>query len=129
MIMEELLTLDDFNPMEIAYSWESLFLSVIVYTITKSIKEIVKIVAVKDRSKEIWFKNVVMPVLPLVIGSLSAVLFPFKPQAILRYSEVNEVNKWLVYAGYGAVVGQFADYMHHRIKDVLEVASRKKTKD
>jgi hypothetical protein len=112
----------DLSVMEILYCWQSVILAAGVSVITKSIKNVFIIAAGDDEVKQAWARHVALPIVPLVLGSISAVVFPLHPTALSRYIEQDHVQTpWLVYFCYGGAVGTFADYMYQRVNGVLKV--------
>lgn len=112
------------GPLSFLYSWESLLLSVIIYSVTRSVKHGVLIISKTREIENRWVRYVLFPLVPLVVGSIVCVLIPIHPQQIKDYAAGSGVNKNLFFMAYGAALGQFADYLHHRIRGILKVKEK-----
>ena len=112
----------DLSVMEILYCWQSIVLSAGVHVATRSMKNVLLLLAGANEVRQAWAKHVALPVVPLFLGMLAAVVFPLHPAQLIKYVEQDHVKSpWLVYAAYGGAIGTFADYIHHRISGVLKV--------
>jgi len=124
------------NPIDVFYSWQSLLLAVAVSGIVQSIKtgiDTVYGVSPARRStdapgtkahhvgKELRKNNLLLtrgllPLLPIIIGAVLAVLVPLRPDILTTYAEGKGGSDWSIYALWGAAFGQFADYIYQQIK-------------
>ncbi len=113
------------TPLDLLYSWQSLFLAVVIATMTQSFKHLVEGLIEKysggdGRAKrKASIANVTLfPMFPLLLGGLIGRFFPIRPEYLVRY--VNENHTSLaVYAMWGASIGQFSDFLYQRSKAFL----------
>lgn len=123
------------NPLEILYSWQSLFLAIVIAGITQSVKHGVDIYLEgrqgdspdKKTGKEIRQQNALvnstlLPLFPLFLGSLFGAFLPIQPEPLVQYVTTHR-SSTVVYAMWGASVGQFADYIFQRAKKILDVTT------
>ena len=124
------------NPIDVFYSWQSLLLAVAVSGIVQAVKTGIDTVygtsparqsapGVKAHhvGKELRKSNALitrglLPLLPILIGALLAVLVPLRPDILTNYAEDKSGGSrdWTIYALWGAAIGQFADYIYQQIK-------------
>ena len=123
------------NPLEILYSWQSLVLAIVIAGITQSVKHGVdtylesrqgdtpnKKTGREIRQQNSLVNNTLLPLFPLVLGSLFGVFLPIQPEPLVLYVATHHSSS-AVYAMWGASVGQFADYIFQRAKQLLDVAT------
>lgn len=116
------------TPLDLLYSWQSLFLAVVIATMTQSFKHLVEGLIERysggdGRAKrKASIANVTLfPMFPLLLGGLIGRFFPIRPEYLVRY--VNENHTSLaVYAMWGASIGQFSDYLYQRSKAFLPLS-------
>lgn len=112
----------ELGPMEILYCWQSMLLSCGVHVGTRACKGAFILAAGDNKKRLAWAKHVFIPLVPLILGSLAAVIFPLHPEALVKYIKADGIaDPWLVYACYGGAIGTFADYIHQRISGMLEI--------
>lgn len=125
------------NPIDVFYSWQSLLLAVAVSGIVQAVKTGIDTVygtsparrstdlpSVKAHhvGKEIRKSNALitrglLPLLPILIGAVLAMLVPLRPDILTAYAEGKGGGRdWSIYALWGAAIGQFADYIYQQIK-------------
>ena len=61
----------------------------------------------------------VLPLVPLLSGSLIAAFIPIRPEALVQYVTQHSGGSRLAYAMWGAAIGQFSDYLYQRFKKML----------
>lgn len=113
----------ELGPLEIIYCWQSLLMSSLIWASTGSLKSLLTIVAGVDRMKRQIVKHVAMPLAPITIGAVMAMVFPFRPEQLDKWADIelaNGDNPIFIYIFYGACVGQFADYLHQKLNNVLK---------
>jgi hypothetical protein len=103
-------------------------LAVVIYMITQAIKTVVDLVMGKDenkvpnRKKNVWLTRVVFPALPPLLGLLLGAFVPLRPTFLIDF--VNEYmtgfSSTMVYGAYGAIVGQFSDYIYTKVKAFIQ---------
>ena len=73
-------------------------------------------------SRSALVDRVILPMCPIVFGMCLALLIPARPDPITEYVKLHEIGKtaWLIYAAWGAVCGQFADYIFSKAKKALD---------
>jgi hypothetical protein len=80
------------------------------------------LMAGQDKLKLAWAKEVAIPLIPILLGVLSGVLVPLRPDYLVAYLKTQEISSpMMVYAAYGASIGTFADYIHQRIAGMLKI--------
>lgn len=121
----------DLGPLEVLYCWQSILLAIGVATATHGVKALLDVlVGGKEmRKKRIVINRLVLPATPIVLGAAGAVIVPLHPEALIAYIQLHSLvgmKAVLVNAGYGAAVGQFADYVWHRFSGFKADMSQKK---
>jgi len=121
----------DLGPLEVLYCWQSCLLAVGVASSTHGVKALLDVLVggKAARKKRIVINRLVLPATPIVLGAVGAVVVPLHPEALIAYASLHGlvgVKLMLVNAGYGAAVGQFADYMWHRISGIQADVTQKK---
>ena len=113
------------TPLDLLYSWQSLFLAVVIATMTQSFKHLVEGLIERysggdGRAKrKASIANVTLfPMFPLLLGGLIGRFFPIRPEYLVRYVNENHTSM-AVYAMWGASIGQFSDYLYQRSKAFL----------
>lgn len=107
------------------YSWQSMFLAVVVAVTTQSLKRLLERV-IKHRTggdgeakrKASVINVALFPLVPLVLGGLLGRFFPIRPEYLVRYVTENHTTT-LVYLMWGVSVGQLSDYLYQRTKRFL----------
>jgi len=115
----------DFGPLSVLYCWQSVVLAVGVSTGTHGVKRLVDFqLGGKDARKSlVFFQSIFLPATPIVLGALIGAFVPLWPEALTAYIATNSltgIKAKLVLAGYGAAVGQFADYAWSRYSSLLD---------
>lgn len=114
----------ELGPMEILYCWQSVLLSCGVHVGTRALKGAVLLSAGDSKKRLAWAKQFFIPLIPLLLGMFSAVVFPLHPDALVKYIKADGIaDPMMVYACYGGAVGTFADYIHQRISGAMEIKS------
>jgi hypothetical protein len=114
--------MDDLGILQILYCWQSLLLSVGVSVTTSSFKGAILLQAGPDPIREAWAKQVIIPMIPLILGAFAALIFPIRPDILVKEVQASGVaHPWLVYVAYGAAVGVFADYLFQRVTGMMKV--------
>lgn len=113
------------TPLDLLYSWQSLFLAVVIATMTQSFKHLVEGLIERysggdGRAKrKASIANVTLfPMFPLLLGGLIGRFSPIRPEYLVRYVNENHTSM-AVYAMWGASIGQFSDYLYQRSKAFL----------
>jgi hypothetical protein len=147
------------NPIEFLYSWQAVLVAVTATGITQLVKTLIDIIwgtrAIKKaasipppaadgtaapapkpaqvgkeiRKSSLVINRLVLPITPILVGALFAVLVPARPDVIVEYVTTHEVGttQYLIYAAWGAACGQFADYFWSKIKNVVGDMIKAKT--
>lgn len=115
----------DFGPLSVLYCWQSIVLAVGVSTGTHGVKRLVDFqLGGKDARKSlVFFQSIFLPATPIVLGALIGAFVPLWPEPLTAYIATNAltgIKAKLVLAGYGAAVGQFADYAWSRYSSLLD---------
>lgn len=113
------------TPLDILYSWQSLFLAVVIATMTQSFKRLVEGLIERysggdgvAKRKASLANTTLLPLFPLVLGGLIGRFFPIRPEYLVQYVNENHTSM-AIYAMWGASVGQFSDYLYQRAKGFL----------
>lgn len=74
------------------------------------------------RKRSVIVNRLVLPMTPILVGALFAVLVPARPDVINTYVEAHAVGwtKYLIFAAWGAACGQFADYLWSKVKSTFD---------
>jgi hypothetical protein len=116
---------DALGPLAILYCWQSCVLALGVTTGTHGVKHLIDYLlgGKEERKKRLFFNSIVLPATPIILGAGLAVLVPLWPEALIEYLKAHSIEGWkakMAYAGYGAAVGQFADYVWHRYSSLID---------
>jgi hypothetical protein len=117
----------DFGPIEIIYNWQAILLAVAVSAVVQGIKHTLNIAfGGKEKRKEVrWVTEVLLPLMPLFIGALGAILVPLHPDTLTTYITAHtNVKPWVAFGAWGAAVGQFSDYLYQRARSVMEALAK-----
>lgn len=120
---------DPASPLTLFYSWQALALAAVVSGLMQSVKAGIEThlerrsgtgASGRDlRQGNARLNDVVLPAAPLVLGAVVAAVVPVRPEALVEYASHQGGRAFLVYALWGAVVGQFSDYLYQRFKKFL----------
>lgn len=115
--------MDELGPLQLFYCWQSVLLAVLITTCTHSVKAGIDVyVGGTDiRKQKRWMRKLVLPSIPLAIGTLFGLVIPLKPDVLLTYVATHNVSPHLLGASYGLFVGQFADYLYTRFMNKAQV--------
>lgn len=117
----------DMGPVEILYNWQSILLAVAVSAAVQGIKRTLDMaLGGKDKRKAVrWVTEVVLPLMPLFIGAIGAILVPLHPEKLTEYVTAHaNVKPWVAFGAWGAAVGQFSDYLYQRARSVMEALAK-----
>lgn len=138
------------NPIEVLYSWQALLVACIATAMTQLTKVIIDVVrghlhvtptpTVRDAAKvgkglreskeeliNRVLNRVVIPGLPVLYGTVCALLVPARPEVIMEYTTTHHVvgvGAQAIFGAWGAACGQFADYLFAKAKGAMEVFMR-----
>lgn len=111
------------NPLDLMYSWQALLCAAACVGVTKLVKTILDItMGEKKRKSNKWVSKVVLPVTPIVVGSVYAAAVPLRPEVLSEYVSANLTGAWvwLGYAAWGAACGQFSNFGYDRLREMLK---------
>jgi hypothetical protein len=113
----------DFGPLSVLYCWQSVLLAIGVSALSHGFKALLDVAVggQERRRRHLILHRLVLPATPIILGAVGAVVVPLHPEALIAYVQLHAltgVQAALVHAGYGAAVGQFADYVWHRFSGV-----------
>ncbi len=103
------------GPLALFYSLESVLLALAVSGLTQVAKGALPRGERTDK--------VLLPLVPILLGALLAVLVPFRPATLADYAG-SSPRGWMVYALWGMTVGQFADYLYQRARRFINPSAR-----
>ena len=124
------------NPIEVLYSWQSVVLAVAVAGLVQAIKTTLDTAlgaaptgrkpettdrrAARATGREIrkqsaLLTRILLPLLPIIIGAVLAMLVPLRPDILTEYAKTHGENVG-IYGLWGAAMGQFADYIYQQAK-------------
>lgn len=113
------------TPLDLLYSWQSLFLAVVIATMTQSFKKLVEGLIERysggdgEAKRKASIANAtLLPLFPLLLGGVIGRFLPIHPEYLVRYVNENHTST-AVYAMWGASIGQFSDYLYQRAKGLL----------
>lgn len=118
------------NPLDILYTWQSALLSLVIVGLTQGVKAgieahlLLKNQGTSKTGKELRgeiavIDRAVLPLVPLVSGSLLAAFVPIRPEVLVQYVTEHGDGSRLAYAMWGAAIGQFSDYLYQRVKRMI----------
>jgi hypothetical protein len=116
--------------MDVIYAWQSLVLAVVIVGLTQGLKTTIENVlllrnkgttktGVELRAEIAMIDKAILPLFPLILGSVLAVIVPMRPEALTTYVTDHAHGSKMAYAMWGAVIGQFADYLYQRAKRLI----------
>jgi hypothetical protein len=116
---------DVLGPLAILYCWQSCVLAFGVTTGTHGVKALIDFLlgGKEERRKRLFFNSIVLPATPIILGALLAIIIPLWPETLIEYLKAHSLSGWkakMAYAGYGAAVGQFADYVWCRYSSIID---------
>jgi len=121
---------DPNNPIYIFFCWQSLVLALAVSGSVQFIKRVLDTrMGVERRKNNKYITRVLLPTLGLFLGALYANIMPVRPEILITYV-TNHKESWAnpvwgmaaTYGGWGAAVGQFADYIFTKVKRLIEAS-------
>lgn len=108
------------NPLDLIYCWQALLVAVACVGVTQLIKTVIDATMGKERRRNsVVLTRFVLPMAPIVIGVIVAVLVPVRPEVLIDYVQARVTNTWgelSTYALWGGACGQFADYIFTKVK-------------
>lgn len=123
------------GPLDLVYSWQTVVIAVLVYMTTQLIKVALDMWLSKSygslkvktrlgkemRQEKPILNRLVMPAIPVWVGVFLACVLPIRPDAIIDYTVAHTTgfNTYLVYSGWGAVVGQFSGWIYTHVYDFV----------
>lgn len=121
------------NPISIFFCWQSLVLALVVSGVVQFIKASLDAKMGEEKRKANKFlTRVFLPFLGLFLGALLANAMPIRPDVLIDYIKLHRESweypdwgVWSTYAGWGAAVGQFADYAFTKVKSYLAASAEK----
>lgn len=110
------------TPLDILYSWQSLFLAMVVAVMTQVVKTLLEDLierrsggSGREKRKASIFNTTLFPLVPLILGGILGRFFPMRPEYLVRYVTENHAST-LVYVLWGVSIGQLSDYLYQRLK-------------
>lgn len=103
------------GPLALFYSLESVLLALAVSGLTQVVKGAI------PRGPRV--DKVLLPLVPILLGAVLAVIVPFRPATLASYASASP-RGWMVYALWGMTVGQFADYLYQRARRFINPSAR-----
>lgn len=111
------------GPLELMYSWQALLCAVACVSVTKAIKTVLDLsMGPEKRRANKWVSKLALPIAPVVIGLVYAMVVPLRPETLIEYAEAHLSGAWthLGYAGWGAACGQFSTMLHQKAMDFIQ---------
>lgn len=134
------------GPIEILYCWQALLIAVAATGITQLVKTILDVTwgarhpqptpSMADakklgellRRRNLIVNRFVLPMTPIFVGALMAVVIPAQPDVLRAYvREHGLADSWssyMIYGLWGAACGQFSAYGFDRVKAALGMESK-----
>ncbi len=75
------------------------------------------------RKNSVWMNRFVLPMTPIVVGMIVAMVIPIAPEGLIEYLDTHVPEAWGqlgVKALWGGACGQFADYIFSKVKAFFE---------
>lgn len=121
----------DLGPLSVLYCWQGAILALLIVTGTHGVKAVIdyRLGGKDERKKMLFVQSLILPATPIVLGALLAMILPLWPDLLVEYLKTHAILGWkakLVYAGYGAAVGQFSDYAWGRYSSIVDGVKAKK---
>ena len=111
------------NPLEIFYCWQAVVTALMVYMLTQALKSYLPYVYTPKTVKgKTLYKRFILVSIPPILGFIGSALIPMHPEVLIAYVAEhanNTFDKIMIYGGWGAAVGQFADYLYSKIKSFI----------
>jgi hypothetical protein len=131
------------NPIELIYSWQALLVATAAFGVTQLMKTVLdiywgkslkkrasiipaeassRIVGKAQRKSSMMVNRVVLPVMPVILGAVFAMVVPARPEVLLDFVDARVDVAWhatMIYAAWGAACGQFSTFTFDKVKDVL----------
>lgn len=106
------------NPIEILYSWQALLCASACVGVTQLVKRALDVRLGEEARKASRLLSVLaLPTLPIVVGALYALAVPMAPEALTAYLDahgIEEADRALSLAAWGAACGQFSTWTYER---------------
>lgn len=131
------------GPLEVAYSIPAVILAAMVVGLTQLTKTLLDLwfgirtpnlvpgtalaAGKADRQDRVFLNRLILPAIPVLWGVLLAVAIPFRPEAVTEFVTAQVPQKWatyVIFGMWGATVGQFADYIYTRLKELIREFTR-----
>lgn len=113
--------------LQVLWCWQAIALACLVSSLTGIVKKGIDYgTGEKDwHKKRFWVKAVVLPLVPLVLGAVLAVVLPLRSTYLYEYIDLLQakhvrVRTWVVYGSWGATIGVLADYIYQRFVKLLQ---------
>lgn len=126
------------GPLDVFYCWQALVIATLASGCAELLKRFTDIVrglkvdADGDGKIDMWeaigrelrrdavvWNKILLPSSVLFFGAMWAVMLPVRPEVLMKYAATHAAGKEiLVFAGWGLVCGQFADYAFTKLKSL-----------
>lgn len=113
------------GPLELMYGWQALLCACACVGVTQLVKTILNLtMGVEKRKANKWISQLVLPILPVLVGAGYALLVPLRPEALLEFTALHAQDglAYVGFAGWGAACGQFSTMLHQKLKDFLKAS-------
>lgn len=132
--------MEHLGPLSLMYSWQALICATACVGVTQLAKTLIDILyrkKVKDqagdkeharemRKDNAWLTRVVLPLIPILVGAVYAMVVPLRPEVLVEYTAEHVDGagmQALAFAAWGGACGQFATMLHQKLKDFLKAAN------
>lgn len=115
----------DLGPLGILYCWQSCVIAFLITTLTHGVKRLIdyNMGGKETRQQSLLINSIILPATPITLGALLGVLLPLHPEELIKYMADHNITGFkaqMVFAAYGAAMGQFADYVWARYSSVVD---------
>lgn len=118
--------MEDLGPLSMLLSWQTLILALIIATLTSGSKTLIDVLAggTENRKGKPVLSELVVPAMPMVIGSCLGCVLPIYPDILIEYAAEHSSPIYVIGAAYGFVVSLFSDWLYQRVNRRLNAMSK-----
>lgn len=115
--------IDFVRPLEVIVCWQALLVAAFCAGVTRIVKASVDAKQGRAwRAERRWFGDIVLPLVAIATGAVFACLVPLRAEMLDAYidnKQVSDVGRYVSYAIWGGVCGQFSSYAYDRIIGII----------
>jgi len=111
------------EPLQLIYSWQAICVAAAASGLTHLIKTVLDLrMGQEARRANLVLTRLVLPMVPILAGALTALVIPVRPDFLYTYIHANVPTKVGAYSAFGlwgGVCGMFADYTFTKVKSFM----------